>query len=465
MPIRTVPLDIVGANGFGRYPKISSERTWNMMISDNALVPLPGYTARSVLANSGQARAIYTSPAYDHMIVVVDDMVFAVASDLSQSQVGQLHTSQGRVFISENNAQQIAIVDGLNIYVFNYGNNSFTVVLNATLGFNPTYITFQDGYLICAAGGTNRWRLSGPNDATDWPAGGPNVGLYQTAAGDLVEAVITVDRPLFVIGQRAAEVWFDTGTQLFPYQRSNQMSIAYGTLSVDTVASGYSLLVWLGTNENAGPAILVSKGGLPQQISDEGMTYVLDHLTHPEDSFGFLFKMDGHIMYMLTFRTDNLSFVYDFTVNKFFSMSDHNLDHFIAKKVTYFNGKYYFISFEDAKLYELNSQIYNYDGKEIPRIRIGKNVRLPNASRFIMSNANITIEQGVDTTIQRVELSVSRNGGESWGYTASKDLNSLGNRPNRLNFWQLGAANDAVLQWRFWSQGRFVIIGGELQVQ
>ncbi len=38
-----MPLDIVGSTKFGRYPKISVEQTWNMIISDGFLVPFAGY--------------------------------------------------------------------------------------------------------------------------------------------------------------------------------------------------------------------------------------------------------------------------------------------------------------------------------------------------------------------------------------------------------------------------------------
>ena len=37
------PINIVGSSTFGRYPKISIEKTYNMFISDEFLVPYAGY--------------------------------------------------------------------------------------------------------------------------------------------------------------------------------------------------------------------------------------------------------------------------------------------------------------------------------------------------------------------------------------------------------------------------------------
>ena len=41
--IYEVPLGMVGGNTYGRYNKISSAQTWNMMISDGFLVDYAGF--------------------------------------------------------------------------------------------------------------------------------------------------------------------------------------------------------------------------------------------------------------------------------------------------------------------------------------------------------------------------------------------------------------------------------------
>jgi hypothetical protein len=61
---------------------------------------------------------------------------------------------------------------------------------------------------------------------------------------------------------------------------------------------------------------------------------------------------------------------------------------------------------------------------------------------------------------QTVALSMSKNGGESFGSQWSKKLNELGKRKNRLNYWQLGSANDFTPQFRFWGLSRFVCTDG-----
>lgn len=455
-----LPLDIAGSTTFGRYPKISASETFNMMISDNALVPFAGYEAVARIAKNAEAREIYTSTKYNHMFVVVDDGLYTVSPDLSVARINSLNTSSGEVYITENLGGQIGIADGESIYIFDYINNTFTI---PTIDFLPGYISFQDTYFIASSRGTNEWRLSENDNGNSWPAAASNVGKFQTKPTNVV-AVVPLDRQLFVFGQTGGEPWYDVGYTLFPYQRSNYASIDYGCLSPATIATGFSKLVWLGTNEKGGAAIMYSQGGQPQQISNDGIDFKFSQLRRPDDSFGFLYKVDGHIFYQITFRTDNLTYVFDFNTGKFFTLTDQKLNHHIAKRITFFNGHYYFVSFTDGYLYQMGSQFLDYDGQEIPRIRKCNNFRLPDGDNFICQNINLTMEQGIGKTIQRVDLSLSKDGGVSWGNVGSMQLNRYGNRKNTFNEWNLGMANDLVLQFRFWGRERFVVTNGMMSV-
>jgi hypothetical protein len=44
-------------------------------------------------------------------------------------------------------------------------------------------------------------------------------------------------------------------------------------------------------------------------------------------------------------------------------------------------------------------------------------------------------------------------------------LQPIGKRRNRLLWWQLGIANDAVFKFSFWSLGRIVITDGSATIR
>ena len=159
-----IPLQMAGGNSFGRYNKISDSQTWNMIVSDGALVDYAGYqnVFPTPLVHDTTGRGIYSSNNGHIMIVVVGSAVYSINQDLVPSFIGNLQTSEGDVFISENNASQIAIADEDFLYVYNYKTPTTPLLLQSTNSMTPPagrffapfispgYVSFQNGRLIVA---------------------------------------------------------------------------------------------------------------------------------------------------------------------------------------------------------------------------------------------------------------------------------------------------------------------------
>lgn len=464
--IKKLPLDIVGSTVFGRYAKISLEQTFNMLISDDWLVPYAGHKKVAQIADSGQGRGIYRSTNLGQMIVVIDNGVYRVNQNLAFDRIGTLGTFSGDVSIAENNARQIAICDKKNIYIYDYSTNVTPAFQKLNLDWLPSYITFQAGYFIATSPNNGQWRLSNPNNGLIWDSGAPDVGAFQTKA-DKPIAIVPLpgsSNEIMIFGSTVALLWTNTGQQLFPYQLNSYANIDYGCLNPATIAAGDKFLVWLAANEKSGPVIMMSQGTQTTQISNDGINFKLASLTKPEDAYGFLFKQDGHLIYQLTFATDNFTLAYDFNTQKFFTLTDEYMNYHIAKRVVFFNNRYYFVSINDGDLYELNSIYTTYNGAEIPRVRVCKNIRLPDSTNFIVQNINFTLEQGENSSVSRVDFSRSIDGGASFSNYEGYPLQSLGHRRNRFDINSQGLANDFVPQFRFWGLGRFVATNGEVSI-
>ncbi len=567
---KSIPLNIVGSSIFGRYPKINSEKTYNMFMSDQFLVPYSGYQIAilsSLFRNGEVGRGIFTSTKLNRMVVVIDSNVYLVNiffdqnTDMSfDSQIifiGSLQTSNGIVYITENNKPQIAISDGVSIYIYDPTlTPRFQIATKDgtnPLDFIPGYITFHDTYFICAARednfysppASNTWRLSNQNDGALWPSTSANIGLLQTKP-DNVQAVLrfpSKGNMIFVMGSIVTEAWFDTGAQLFPYQRNNQFNIDYGCLSPATIAYMDEIVVWLAKNEKSGPIILYSDGGMPRKVTTDGIDYLFAQLTNPQDSQAFIYRQDGHLFYHINFYSDNLSLFIDFLpdgTHKIYNSCDQNLNYFIASEVAFFNNQYYFVTKNNGNLFAFDTIFTTYQDvdadnnvveHEIPRFRICRNIRLSSQEYFIANDIGFTIESG-ETDYQRlstgplrlitqdgnfiitqgniiflqyqdedyfetqddnliisqqtdpndfdyliaqedgyinstprVDLSISRDGGASFGSDFPYVLSPVGQRKNRLMWWQCGAANDMVCQFKFWGIGRFVVTDGVVNIR
>jgi hypothetical protein len=529
---KEIPINIVGSSVFGRYPKISTEKTLNMFQSETFMVPYAGYQIAinsNQFQNAKEGRGIFNSVKLEKLILVVDSFVYLVSIKydqtnehveyFSKSLIGTLETTSGIVYIAENNKPQICISDGLKLYIYDQTQSpSFTT---PSINFTPGYITFHDTRFIAAALGTNSWRLSLNNNGSDsggvgtgWPTTASFVGLIESKP-DNIQAVVrfpSKGNMIFVMGSTVTEAWVDVGAQLFPYQRITQYNIDYGCLSAASVAYMDQYVCWLAQNEKSGPIIMYSDGGIPEKITTDGIDYLFSQMQNPENCQAFFYRQDGHLFYHINFYTDNLSLYYDFNTNKFYNASDHNFNYFIASEVAFFNNQYYFVTKNNGCLFAFDTIFTTYQDldkasppnvviNEIPRLRICKNIRHANQGYFIVNDIGFTIESGETNSQQQitgsiglttqdgntlvtqsgnaliyqqlgfylttpgVDLSLSYDGGASFGNQWRYDLPSIGQRRNRLIWWQCGISNDIVPQFFFWGLGRFVITDGVCHVR
>ena len=518
--IEAIPVNIVGGSNFGRYPKVNSSQTWNMIVSDNFLVPYAGY--KSVITTSSQApgRGIHTSTRGNFMIAVVGDVVYKISTSLVATQLSTLSTTSGDVYISENNNSQICITDGSYVYVYNYSATPPGNFIRLTSGFggqfpyqNPGYISFQNGRLIIASLHTSVWVMSAINDATDWTSSAAYQGALESKP-DYVQAALPIPgagNNLFLFGSTVAEQWQDVGAALFPYQRASTFNVDYGCLNASSIAYLNNYVVWLAINEQSGPVIMVATGNNVKAITTDGIDFKLGNLTDPTNCTAFLFQQDGHLIYQFTFITDNLSYAYDFESSLFFNISDPDLNYHPAREVVYFNNQYFFVSLNGGNIYLFDTNLSHAtyaDGSqdEIPRIRITPPLRRPDQRYFIVKSLGFTVENGepnkftsrisqqlqlgislateggkdlttengviIDTQLniapttistissQRVDLSISRDGGENFGSSYGLDMNPTGKRKSRFIFQRLGQANDITFQLRFHGLERFLVTEG-----
>lgn len=495
---QTVPVNIVGSSIFGRFPKISSEKTFNMFIStagqDEWLVNFAGWKKLFYLIEgSAHGRGVFHSVRNNIIVAVINNVVFKIDSDFNFTQVGTILTASGDVFMDENLNDQICIVDGLNAYIYNVDTGSLT---KQTLNSNliPNYVVYHNTFFIFGNANTTgngaKWYVyvfDTPTTITE------ETELALETKPDYAIAVQRLpgqSNNIIVFGTSVSEIWTNVGG-IDNYVRNSSRSIDYGCLSPSTIASNDRYVVWLGVNESNSPTITMFTEAGPVSISTDGIDYQLGQLQFPEQSTAFFYRDDGHLFYQITFYnpSDNLSLIYDMDTKKFFHISDAYTNYHPARNVVYFNNNVYFISLNNGAFYQTGTTFYTYDetigvtpfysehNKEIPRTRITSSIRLPNAARFMSNDLSVTIDQGNDpnfmlanltptqtflitedsldeiisetglflvsedsilpqiyTYIPRVDLTISKDGGVTFSNTVSKDLRPIGYRKNMLRW-------------------------------
>jgi hypothetical protein len=529
-PKSEATLKLVGSNTFGRNAKMSSEQTFNMMVSDGWLCQMPGYKKVIDLIGSGNGRALYSSAQGGFMIAVADNRVFRISGPpdaLNTQFLFEIDTFFGDISIDENVGYQIAICDGLDLWIYDWRSNTSNkaiLPIDSQTGFTilPGYVTYHDGYFIVPNSNSSFWYLSSLNNGLvwDWGAGATYVaGRILTKPTNAVAVLRAPGKGnlIYVFGKTVTELWQNVGAQLFPYQRNSSASIDYGCVSSTTIAAMDNYVAFLGANEKSGPVIMVSEGSGFTHLSTDGIDFKLADLVNPALSYAFFYRIDGHVFYQITFYDprDNYTLVYDFNTKMFFYATDENMNFHIAEAVAYYNNTYYFVSLIDASIYEMSGEFTTYDYTspsspgflnefEPPRMRICNSIEQADTSRFIANSLAFQVEQGVDERFQgsqlsylttegglvisqesdvgyigqflqnelvvnpyvpRIDMSISKDSGQTFGNTVQKFLNPLGNRSNRVIFYRLGAVNDLAIQFRFWGLGRFTVGNGVFQAR
>lgn len=414
----SIELDMTGSSTFGRSPKVLASRTFNMIEADGWLTEYGGYKKIIELLSGGKGRGIFSSIPGNFMVAVVNENIYIIRKSytLVDNQplydiklIGAIFTSSGDVFIDENNVSQIGICDKTRIYVYDYNANTFSIAVLPE-GFLPGYLTYQNGRFATVDYNAATWLLSAPGNALNWFPDEPMLGKIDTKP-EVGRAIVRFPgrgNLIGILGKTVLEFWTDVGGAIFPYQKSSSTNGDYGIVNAATLAASDKIITWLGINEKSGPVIMYSTGDDVETISTDGINFRFEQLVNPEASSGFFVKLSGHLFYQLNFYdpADNFSVVYDFTSKKFYDVTDEKMDHHIARKVCFFDNDYYFVSFNDGNLYQLSAELSTYDygtfsdGSphicEIPRVRVNSNIRLKNASHFVVNNLNFTIEQGND---------------------------------------------------------------------
>lgn len=411
-----LPINVVGSSTFGRYNRISTERTYNMMISttdkEQWLTNFAGYQRAIEIFAVGEGRGIFASVRGNLMIVVVNSAVYRINPDLTVVFIGVITTATGEVSIDENLSSQIAICDGANVYIYNWTLPPNLTVQNL-LGQVPSFVSFHNSFFNIGSGITS----PNPQSWTSWAFNtNTTIQLISTQAiqtkPDIALAVLRIPSQaanVLVLGQSVCEIFTGVGgTQ--NYRRVNTINVDYGCISVSTIDSSDSYIAWLGANEKNQPVIMVYSGQGAAPISSDGIDHLMDTISFPQESTASFRKVDGHLIYQLTFYNpaDNITLFYDFNLQKFFDATDQFMNYHPARNFAFFNGQSYFVSLNNGSIYQESTDITVYNENlpgapvnnaliyVIPRTRITENIEADDTDRFRINRFVMPIEQGND---------------------------------------------------------------------
>lgn len=293
------------------------------------------------------------------------------------------------------------------------------------------HVAFLDGYFIVANSNSGQFNISGLYDATSWDA---LDFATAEADADILQTVIANNRELWLIGKRTTEVWTNTGAT-FPFERS--VVIQRGCMAEWSAATLGEIVFWLGDDG----IVYLANGYQPQRISTHPVEASIANMTTRTDAYAWTYTQHGHKFYVLTFPSENRTWVFDLITGEWHERESYGEDHYLPScAVTGWEGRTFAGSYKDGKVFELKESEYTWNGNIIQHEAIFPEVR-NELENLQMNKLQIEFEHGVgnvDSAAPVAVLSWSDDGGKTWSNQHSREVGAVGEYGVRAIWRRLG---------------------------
>lgn len=456
-------LQLIG-NQAGRSVNIGSARLLNLYphaMPDKtiALIGTPGL--RSVYT-SGSFGAIRGAATFgDYLVVVAANKLIVYDSAYAVKFQYTLHTSHGDVSM-DNNGFYLLMVDGACGYLLN-ADATAVVEYNATDFFptNPKTICFIDGFWVVSKERSGQFYCSNSPYSNDW-----DDERYFTAEScpDNIQRVMSSFGLLYLFGERSTEIWSSTGDDAL-WQRMNANVAQLGTpapYSVVRVGETGGNLLWVASTGYGGGFAVMSQGGIEvRRITTPEVEYKWSKYTSLSNVMAYGYTQEGHVFYVVTFRGDNKTWVYDLTTDMWHERGGDDTRH-RGEHYVFFNDSTLVSDFERHEFFKLDLDYFTDDGEDILREVITPTFGSEEA-RTTWHMVQVDMERGVgafidESTIMECLLTYSDDYGRSWQPERVLSFGDVGEYLKRVITWQLGRSFRRTFRIRIWNSVKIVLI-------
>ncbi len=226
-----------------------------------ALYPCPGLIQKMQLPTTGAVRAMRVLPGSNILLAVAGSKLYSVNTAYSATLVGTLLSDTGPVSITDNGISAY-LCDGSNRYYYTWGTSTFAVVSDgAFTGANTVDVV--DNYMIYNNPSSNQWGCTNVGSVV---SGGLNFASTLAAPGNVI-GLIADHRNVFLLGEKASEVWIDVGSQPFPFGILAGTNMQHGLAARGSVARLGESFAFLSQDERGKCVVVQMNGYSPNRIS------------------------------------------------------------------------------------------------------------------------------------------------------------------------------------------------------
>lgn len=443
-----------------RSPAVSCESLTNWYVDPakaNAKRPLPvypppGLSLWSEIDDAGSIRGLHAFGT--DLYVVADNTLYVIdKATKAQTELGAIARAGAVRMI--NNGEHVVIATTVELYAANRADGVLLLPESNMAG-----MAYQDGYVIYAQAGTQRFYISGLDDATTIDALD-----FSTADAfpDNLVGLVSDHRGLLLFGEETVEGWYNSGDSSFPFARQGGGFIEQGCLASGSIAKAKRRVFFLGNDLT----VYAVQGFQAEPITTPDVQKLIADATDPEAAEGFTYTIGGNTFYVLSFA--DLTLEYNLATGLWHKRKSWGLDRWRASCFASLTRTPLVGSVDDGRIFELDLEAYDEDGDPIEH-----EMQLPPASGgardlffgelFVDVEAGVGLATGQGSDPQLM-LDWSDDDGRTFGNEMTESVGAVGEYRRRVTFPRLGKSRSRTFRIRASDPVNFVILGIEARVE
>lgn len=379
---------------------------------------------------------------------VTDTTLYTVASNGTHTPLGTIPGSN-RCIIKAMGAQ-IIIANGSGL-IYIWDGTSLTQNTDINLG-TPKGVAVLNSQAIYDAGTGQGFDVS--DVGTPGIINGLNNASAETASDNLL-IPYAYRETLYLMGSETIELWWDSGQGNPPFDKIQGAIINMGLDAIYSVADNPDFIFFFGIDKQV-HTLTGGSSSVDTVISTPALAKIFQGYSVTSDSIGWTMELEGQWFYVLTFPTQDITWVFP-VGGEWFQWGSSLSGRIRANSYTEIFGKRLVADYQSGNIYELDPETYTDASETIVRTRITAPIHgglfKQDGCQFEINRLELILETGVGLiegqgSNPSIGVSFSRDGGKTFGTERFVKVGGLGNTRQKAILTNCGRFSECAIRIR-----------------
>lgn len=240
---------------------------------------------------------------------------------------------------------------------------------------------------------------------------------------------------LYLFGRETIELWWNSGQGNPPFDKVQGAVINMGLGGIYSVADTPDFQFFFGSDRQF-HSLTPGTSAVDTVISTPAMAKEIAEYATVDDCIGWTMELEGQWFYVATFPTQDVTWVFP-VGGEWFQWGSSDTGRIRANSYAYAFGKHLVAEHDSGSIYELDAETYTDASETITRTRdtapIHAGLLGADNKEFEINSFELILETGIGLlsgqgSDPRVMVSVSRDGGKTFGTERFLKVGALGER-------------------------------------